>query len=162
MTVELSVVVPAYNEADKIENTINTIGSYLQKFESYEVVVVSDGSTDDTGAVVTSLAAADPRVRLMELRPNRGKGWAVRTGMLAANGEIVIFSDADLSVPFEELDKLLAALEQGADIAIASRGLRESHFGRRQGRPCIPRNSAQREIRPGPRALCPSPARAAA
>jgi glycosyltransferase involved in cell wall biosynthesis len=88
-----------------------------------EVIVVNDGSRDNTAEIVRSFATKDPMVRLVENPGNRGKGYAVRNGMLNARGEIILFSDADLSSPIEEMPKLLAALKAGADIAIGSRWL---------------------------------------
>lgn len=89
-----------------------------------EVIVVNDGSRDNTAEIIQSFAAKDPIVRLVQNPGNHGKGYSVRNGMLNARGESLIFSDADLSSPIEESSKLLEALEQGADIAIGSRWLR--------------------------------------
>jgi glycosyltransferase involved in cell wall biosynthesis len=97
-----------------------------------EVIVVNDGSRDNTAELVRSFAAKNPMVRLIENPGNRGKGYSVRNGMLNARGEIIAFSDADLSSPIEELPKLLAALEAGADIAIGSRWLKAELQTQRQ------------------------------
>lgn len=130
---DISVVVPAYNEADKIERTVATLSAALAPLGSYEIVVASDGSNDDTVAIVQRLAAADPRVRGLDLQPNRGKGWAVRQGMLAARGATVVFSDADLAVPATELPRLLGALRAGADVAVGSRAVEGARLLERQG-----------------------------
>ena len=125
MPLSLSIVIPAYNEEDRIVHTIRQTLAYCsqQQFKT-EIVVVSDGSTDRTEAVVQQFTPG-PRVRLQVLsyHPNRGKGYAVRYGMLRAVGEQIMFMDADYSVEIEEIAKGLALLAQGYDIAIASRAL---------------------------------------
>lgn len=104
------------------------------RYGSVEVIVVDDGSRDGTAALVESAANHDPRVRLLRNPGNRGKGYAVRHGMLEARNEWVLFSDADLSAPIEELDKLVdAATERGAQVAIGSRALDRSLIGVHQG-----------------------------
>jgi len=125
----LSIVIPAYNEQDRIAGTLASTLSYLTKQDFHsEVVVVSDGSTDGTKAVVENEFHAGRNVSLkaLEYHPNRGKGYAVRFGMLKATGERIMFMDADYSVPVEEIEKGMTLLQDGADIAIASRGLSES------------------------------------
>jgi dolichyl-phosphate beta-glucosyltransferase len=118
----LSVIVPAYDEATRIAPTLHRICAYLEaRPEPYEVIVVDDGSRDATRAIVTGVAARAPRVRLLALARNRGKGAAVRAGVLASRGDEVLFTDADLSTPIEELARLRAALAAGADLAIGSR-----------------------------------------
>jgi len=97
-----------------------------------EVIVVNDGSRDNTADIVRSFAAKNTALRLLENPGNRGKGYSVRNGMLSARGEIVLFSDADLSSPIEEAPKLFQALEAGADIAIGSRWLRAETQTQRQ------------------------------
>jgi glycosyltransferase involved in cell wall biosynthesis len=97
-----------------------------------EVLVVNDGSRDDTAAIIQQYAATHPGLRLLENPGNRGKGYSVRNGMLHAGGEILLFSDADLSSPIEEADKLFAALKAGADVAIGSRWLRAELQTQRQ------------------------------
>jgi dolichyl-phosphate beta-glucosyltransferase len=120
----LSIVVPAYNEAERLGPTIARIVAWCRaQRPSFELIVVDDGSTDATAAIARDAAAATPEVTAIGLGHNRGKGAAVRAGVLAARGERVLFSDADLATPIEELGKLDAALDAGADIAIASRAL---------------------------------------
>lgn len=124
----LSVVIPVYNEEARLGGTLTRIHEYLaaQSYKS-EILVVDDGSTDRTVEVAKS-AGADSRLRLLCHEVNRGKGAAVRTGMAAARGQFALFSDADLSTPIEEIEKLWPKLGAGFDIVIGSRGLRESQI----------------------------------
>jgi len=119
-----SIVLPAYNERARIADTLNKIFAYVTKRSwNAEVIVVNDGSTDGTGEIVRQYAQEYTALRLLENPGNRGKGYSVRNGMLHAHGDILLFSDADLSSPIEEADKLFAALAEGADVAIGSRWL---------------------------------------
>lgn len=130
----LSVVIPAYNEERRLPKTLERVLAYLKALDQPgEVVVVDDGSTDQTVAVVSELAAHQSRVRLLA-EPHRGKGAAVRAGMLAARGAIVLFSDADLATPIGEAARLCAAIDQGFDVAIGSR---EGAGARRYGEPAF-------------------------
>lgn len=117
----LSVVIPAYNEERRLPQTLDRIYGYLagQNYPS-EIMVVDDGSDDHTAAVVEAFARDHPNVRLIR-NDHRGKGYTVRTGMLAARGHIVLFSDADLSTPVEDVEKLMPWFERGFDIVIGSR-----------------------------------------
>lgn len=120
----LSVILPAYNEAHRLLPYLQAIIKYLNRQgRSYEVLVVDDGSTDDTCALVQRVAAQHPTVRLIRLPRNRGKGAAVRAGMRAATGAWRLFADADGATPIEELERLMAAIADGADLAIGSRTL---------------------------------------
>jgi dolichyl-phosphate beta-glucosyltransferase len=132
----LSVVIPAYNEADRIGTTLERIRDYLaSKRRLAEVVVVDDGSTDGTPVLLRALATRWPELLILTNRRNCGKGFSVRRGVLAAKGAFVLFTDADLSAPIEEADKLMAALESaGADAAVGSRSLDRSLVGVRQPR----------------------------
>ena len=127
-TLDLSIVIPAYNEERRLPRTLDSIFAYLQaRPYRTEILVVDDGSSDRTREIVNSLQAKYPRMRLVANDRNRGKGFSVRHGMLDARGEIALFTDADLSTPIEEADKLLAALrDQGFDAAIGSRALDRS------------------------------------
>jgi dolichyl-phosphate beta-glucosyltransferase len=117
----LSVVVPAYNEAPRLPGTLASVRAYLRGLgREHEIVVVDDGSTDATADVAR---AAGDDVRVLRHETNRGKGYAVRRGMLAATGARRLMTDADLSTPIEELAKLEAHIERGFDIAIASRAV---------------------------------------
>ena len=129
---ELSIVIPAYNEELRLPDSLARISAYIQasRRES-EVIVVDDGSTDRTAAVAESFRGKIFPLRVLSNGQNRGKGYSVRRGMLEAQGRIVLFSDADLSAPIEEADKLLAALETH-DVAIGSRALDRSLIFARQ------------------------------
>jgi dolichyl-phosphate beta-glucosyltransferase len=119
-----SIVIPAYNERRRIAPTLERVLAFVRREKwDAEIIVVDDGSSDDTAEIVRSMAERNPQLRLVENPGNRGKGYSVRHGMLEAQGEIVVFSDADLSSPIEEMPKLLQAIEAGADIAIGSRWL---------------------------------------
>jgi len=128
----LSIVIPAYNEERRLPSTLDQVFAWLDAspYRDTEVLVVDDGSTDGTAKLVEGRAAAEPRLRLIRNPGNRGKGYAVRNGMLKAEGDWILFSDADLSAPIAELPKLLAsALEKNAAIAIGSRALDRSLIG---------------------------------
>lgn len=117
----LSVVIPAYNEALRLPATLARVGAHLAgRGVPHEIVVVDDGSSDATAEVAR---AAGETVRVLRHEPNRGKGYAVRRGMLAAVGERRLMTDADLSTPIEELAKLEAAIDRGFDVAIGSRAV---------------------------------------
>jgi len=117
-----SIVLPAYNESARIAATLGRILAHAsQRDWQIEVIVVNDGSTDDTARIVREYASKHPALRLLENPGNRGKGYSVRNGMLQAQGDILLFSDADLSSPIAEADKLFSAIHQGADVAIGSR-----------------------------------------
>jgi glycosyltransferase involved in cell wall biosynthesis len=128
-----SIVIPAFNEGARIPATLRSVVEciHARGWEA-EVLVVNDGSADQTAEVVRAFAQTAPEVRLMENPGNRGKGYSVRAGMLEARGAIVLFTDADLSSPIEEAERLFAAIEQGADIAIGSRWLESSRQTHRQ------------------------------
>lgn len=115
----LSVVIPAYNEQERLRKHVPGIMEYLKARDlKFEIIVVNDGSRDSTAQVARELG-----VRLIDLQPNRGKGGAVKAGMLAAEGRYVLFTDADQSTPIGEISKLLEKLEAGYDMAIGSRAV---------------------------------------
>jgi len=119
-----SIVVPAYNEGQRIAGSLEKILAFVaqQQWEA-EVIVVNDGSRDNTAAIVGEFSRGHASVRLLENPGNRGKGYTVRHGMLEAAGDLLLFTDADLSSPIEEARKLFEAIAGGADIAIGSRWL---------------------------------------
>ncbi len=120
----LSLIIPAYNEEERIGTTIEKVLEYLQaQSYTWEVIVVDDGSCDRTAEIVATFA---PKVTLYRLTENMGKGAAVRTGMLTAQGQYRVFTDADLSTPIAELHKMLTALQRGADVVIGSRRIDRS------------------------------------
>lgn len=130
MAIRLSLVIPAYNEEQRIGDTLRLAQAYLsrQAYQS-EIIVVDDGSQDRTAVLVQTVF---PDVRVISYERNRGKGYAVKTGMLAATGEYRVFCDADGSTRIEEVGKFWPRFEAGADIVIGSRALPESDIQIRQ------------------------------
>ena len=123
----LSVVIPAYNEEKRIFITLNKIVKYFDaKSYSYEIIVVNDGSNDNTIEVVNKFIDQCKGIKLLQNGTNKGKGYSIKKGILHATGEFVLFSDADLSTPIEETDKLFAWFDKGYDLVIGSRALKES------------------------------------
>mgnify|MGYP001337756718 CR=1 FL=1 len=119
---DISVVIPAYNEEKRIEKTIRAICQYLKnKGYHFEIIVVDDGSTDSTSRLILMLSKQIENIRLISHRKNMGKGAAVRSGVLASRGGMVLFTDADLSTPIAELEKMENQLHDGYDIVIGSR-----------------------------------------
>ena len=124
---KLSVVVPCYNEERRLPRTIEVIEHYLDaRGEPYELILVDDGSADETRKVMDEAAARHPAVKIVALPKNRGKGRALAEGVQISRGETVLVTDADLSTPIDELAKLEAALAKGAGVAIGSRAVRGS------------------------------------
>ena len=119
----LSIVIPAYNEEQRLGATLQSVVRFAQRADfPTEVLVVDDGSTDGTAEVVRKAAAGSNRIRLIGYQPNRGKGYAVREGMLAAGGKYRLLTDADGSIAVEQVTQMLAALrEQDAELAVATR-----------------------------------------
>ena len=132
----ISVVIPAFNEAVRIGDTLATTIAYLEKESpGSELIVINDGSTDCTGEVIRKVAAVPSAmaIRLLENFPNRGKGAAVRSGLLSATKPIAVFFDADLSTPIDELPKIVEPIARGeVDIAFGSRALNRKLIGNRQ------------------------------
>ena len=128
-----SIIIPAYNEGARVGATLEKVLAYVDKQEwNAEIIAVDDGSRDNTVEIIRGYAEKNPRLRLLQNPGNRGKGYSVRNGMLHAQGELLLFSDADLSAPIEEADKLFGAIAGGADIAIGSRWLRRDLQTQRQ------------------------------
>lgn len=132
----VSIIIPAFNEEKRLESTLNRVTEYFStsaQWKTFEVLVVDDGSTDGTAALVRRWEEGPHPVRLLSNPGNRGKGYSVRHGMQRATGEWRLFSDADLSTPIEELEKLYEATQQrGCAIAIASRAVDRSLIEQRQ------------------------------
>jgi len=129
----LSIVIPAYNEEKRLSRTISEIAKYLASFSfKSELIIVDDGSTDRTAQLIDKMTVSHPYLQVIHLKKNRGKGFAVRKGILEAKGKYILFSDADLSTPISEAGKLLIWLYRGYDIAIGSRKLPQSKIEVRQ------------------------------
>lgn len=135
---ELSIIIPAFNEERRLPRGLAKIRDYLTTRNlvggQVEIIVVDDGSSDRTAAIAEDSSRELPALRLVLNRENRGKGYSVRRGVLEARGRIALFTDADLSAPIEEADKLLAAIEAGNDVAIGSRAIDRSLIFVRQAR----------------------------
>jgi hypothetical protein len=117
-----SIIIPAYNEAKRLPRTLGPILAFINANAwNAEIIVVNDGSTDDTAEVARGFAATHPVIHLIDNAVNRGKGQSIRDGVSYSNGDIILFVDADNSTPIEDAEKLLRAIESGADIAIGSR-----------------------------------------
>jgi glycosyltransferase involved in cell wall biosynthesis len=128
-----SIVIPAYNESARIPATLEAVVAAIRANQWLaEVIVVNDGSTDSTARLVQDFALRAPEVRLLQNPGNRGKGYSVRAGILDAQGDIVMFTDADLSAPMDEAGRLFGAIADGADIAIGSRWLESGRQTHRQ------------------------------
>ena len=121
----ISLVIPAYNEAKDIASTLERVLEYFsQKDYAFEIIVVDDGSTDNTREIIKNLSDKISEIRLIGGDVNKGKGFSVKQGMLKANGTYILFCDADLSTPIEELDKIMPFFAQGYDVVIGSRALK--------------------------------------
>lgn len=124
----LSVIIPAYNEEKRLGSNLGSVLKYFRThYPNHELIIVDDGSSDGTTATVKRTITGDSRCRLITYQPNRGKGYAVRTGVLSSRGDPVLFMDADLSTPLTEIPRILKFLD-GADIVIGSRGQSQSHI----------------------------------
>lgn len=130
----LSIVIPAYNEQDRLVTTLRETVAYLdrQRYAS-EILVISDGSSDQTAQVARNFQPPEHVIlHAVEYHPNRGKGYAVKTGMLKTQGKIAMFMDADYAVPIEYIEKGMALIDAGHDIAMASRAVSGAHITVRQ------------------------------
>jgi glycosyltransferase involved in cell wall biosynthesis len=129
----LSVVIPAYNEASRLPASLERLRAFARSFPSMEVLVVDDGSRDATAEIAQQIgrdwSPDGPLLRVLRNPGNRGKGWSVRHGMLEAAGEWLLFTDADLSTPIEEVFTLLEEARKGFDVVIGSRALRPDLVG---------------------------------
>ncbi len=128
-----SIIIPAYNEGARLGPALESVLSHADTNRwDAEVIVVDDGSQDDTADLVRRRAKENPSLHLLQNPGNHGKGYSVRNGMLNARGEILLFTDADLSAPIEQASKLFGAIESGADVAIGSRWLQPNLQTHRQ------------------------------
>jgi dolichyl-phosphate beta-glucosyltransferase len=132
----ISIIIPAYEEEDRLGESVRKILDFIEKADlSAELIVVDDGSADRTAEVSEKICAEFPAIdcRVIRYEENRGKGYAVKTGLLAARGDVALFSDADLSTPIEELDKLVKPIQNGEyDVTFGSRALDRSLIGTHQ------------------------------
>ena len=121
----LSVIIPAYNEEKNIEKTVRSIFGYLkEKIPEHEIIVVTDGSTDRTADITRLLKTEISTLELVEFKNNRGKGFAVKTGMLKARGDFRLFTDADNSTTIDHVEKMMSYFQKGFDVVIASIAVR--------------------------------------
>jgi dolichyl-phosphate beta-glucosyltransferase len=135
MGIALSVVIPAFNEEDRVGPTLAAILDHLSsRALAAEIIVVDDGSRDDTKAKAAAALEGFSEAKVIALPRNRGKGAAIKTGILEARGDLILFTDADLSTPIEELDRFLPLAAAGADIVIGSRALPGADIRVRQRR----------------------------
>lgn len=136
MKYNISIIIPAFEESERLGGTLKQILSYIVSQNlNAELIVVDDGSKDDTTEVAEKACAEfpDAATKVIRYEQNRGKGYAVKTGLLASSGEIALFSDADLSTPIEELPKLVKPIEEGKfDVTFGSRALDRSLIGTHQ------------------------------
>lgn len=130
---ELSVIIPAYNEEKRLGDSLIRISQYLEKrYKEYEIIVVNDGSSDRTRQIAEGLKRQIQNLRIISNSKNMGKGYSVKRAILSSKGDIILFTDADLSTPIGELEKLKNAIEEECDIAIGSRASKESIILKRQ------------------------------
>lgn len=123
----LSVIIPAYNEADRIPKTLKIISSYLERQPySYEILVVCDGPKDRTADVVRDLSLVTPKLKLIDRKKNMGKGYSIKEGMLAARGKVRLFTDADNSTDISYFDKMRPLFDKGYDIVISTRDAKDA------------------------------------
>ena len=129
----LSVVIPMYNEAHRLRHSLPRLEAYFrQRPYTVEFVVVDDGSSDNTVEMARAVLGSGEDVHIIESKPNRGKGHAVKVGMLAARGQIALFTDADLSTPPDEIEKFWEWFDRGYDVVIGSRKMKGAHIERHQ------------------------------
>ncbi len=132
--IKLSVVIPAYNEENRILSTLTEVGKFLERQQySYEILVINDGSSDQTASVVRQAQASVKNLKLVDNKENHGKGWVVGHGMLEAQGEVRVFMDADNSTKVDEIVKFLPFFDQGFDLVVGSRRIQGSNVPKDQG-----------------------------
>jgi dolichyl-phosphate beta-glucosyltransferase len=132
--IHLTILIPAFNESKRLPSTLNRIQDYCGTsiHDTYEILVIDDGSTDQTAQLVREMGAQNPNLTVHRYAQNHGKGYALRTGMRLARGRFVLFMDADLSTPIEEMQHFLPKLNDGAQVVIASRKSAGANITRRQ------------------------------
>jgi len=129
----ISIVIPAYDESSRILATLALLSDYLSEhFKNHEIIVVNDGSRDDTVGVVLKVQKEKNSLKLISYKINRGKGYAIRKGIGSSKGDVILISDADLSTPIDEVEKLLIEFNNGYDVVIGSRALEGSNIVVRQ------------------------------
>ena len=129
----LSIIIPIFNEEENIKNTLNDIKKYLDKKKTdAEIICVNDGSTDKSLKIITKQQKKIQNLKIINLKKNKGKGFAVKTGMLAAKKDYVLFMDADNSTKIQEIEKFKTSIKTGADIVIGSRALKSSIITKKQ------------------------------
>lgn len=130
---DISFVIPAYNEEKYIEDTVNKVNNFLsKKSDNFEIIAIDDGSADHTHSILLKLSGKISNLKVFKNSKNIGKGYSVRKGVLSAYGKYIVFSDSDLSVPIDELDKFLEYLKKGENVVIGSRAIRGSDIIRGQ------------------------------
>lgn len=131
----LSIVIPVYNEANRIGASLSKVVDYAKEkgiSDNSEIIVVNDGSLDNTVSVINQFKENCDIIKLVDYKDNKGKGYAVKQGALSARGKYILFMDADLSTPLEEMDKVIGFLDMNYDLSIGSRGLKDSEIVIRQ------------------------------
>lgn len=129
----LSVIIPAYNEEKRIVKTLRAISSYLENQSySYEIIIVSDGAEDDTAEAVQKAGPTIPKIRLIDRKENKGKGYTVREGMLSAQGKIRLFTDADNSTDISNFEKMRPLFDKGYDVVISTRHPKDAKGARQE------------------------------
>lgn len=132
---KLSIVIPAYNESKRLPPSLEEIYKWLKKQgREWEIVIVDDGSTDNMLAKLEEFKKRIRNLTIISYKPNRGKGYALQKGVLAAQGDIIIFTDADLSTPIEEVDKIIKEVKKGAEVAVGSRFVKGARISGSPGR----------------------------
>jgi len=131
----LSIVIPVYNEEQRLHASLSKVVDYVREkgiSDKSEIIVVNDGSQDNTVSVINQFKEDYDFIKLVDYKDNKGKGYAVKKGVLSAKGKYILFMDADLSTPLEEINKVIGFLDKKYDISIGSRGLKDSEIVIRQ------------------------------
>ncbi|MCD6407713.1 glycosyltransferase family 2 protein [bacterium] len=131
---EISIIIPAYNEEKRILPTLEKVYEYFSRKQKrdFEIIVVDDGSTDNTVRIVQKFAEEKDRIKIIKHEKNEGKGAAVKTGVMEAKGNLILFTDADLSTPIEEFEKFYHYAKKGFDLVIGTRRVKEARIEKKQ------------------------------